>query len=323
MKRLMVVVPLALTSLCRFAGGRSGSPLAGAWIGSYTLNGPGPGLARRRWWSRGRCARRRPCRRADRVGEGLRRAHPLPVAGPSGAARLRRTPREWAAGRSGGAGPRARDISCAPWHRTGTGRARPLRVGDGVQAVVDDPYGPARLVDLESGAVHGLYPAGRRLRSAQASRPVTGRRHRSVRCRGSEPRGKGRTASSACASSRCGFEAATRCSRGRSRCLPEPGRHPAVAFVHGSGSTQRAYLPELHALLVRNGVAVLAYDKRGIGQSGGGYPGESPTPDAIDILARDAAAAADSCGLSPRSIRRAWACRAQPGRLDHAAGWFT
>jgi uncharacterized protein len=70
------------------------------------------------------------------------------------------------------------------------------------------------------------------------------------------------------------------------------GRHPAVAFVHGSGPTQRAYLPDLQALLVRNGVAVLAYDKRGIGQSGGDYPGESATADAIDILARDAVAAA-------------------------------
>src|SRR5262249_60103425 len=26
-------------------------------------------------------------------------------------------------------------------------------------AVVDDPYGPERLVDLETGEVHGLYPA--------------------------------------------------------------------------------------------------------------------------------------------------------------------
>ena len=32
--------------------------------------------------------------------------------------------------------------------------------GGRTQAVVDDPYGPARLVDLDSGAVHGLYPDG-------------------------------------------------------------------------------------------------------------------------------------------------------------------
>jgi dienelactone hydrolase len=69
------------------------------------------------------------------------------------------------------------------------------------------------------------------------------------------------------------------------------GRHPAVAFVHGSGATERAYLPDLQALLVHNGVAVLAYDKRGIGQSSGSYPGERATTEAIDVLARDAAAA--------------------------------
>jgi len=37
---------------------------------------------------------------------------------------------------------------------------------------------------------------------------------------------------------------------------------------------------------------VLAYDKRGVGASGGAYPGDSPTATAIDRLARDAAAAA-------------------------------
>ena len=54
----------------------------------------------------------------------------------------------------------------------------------------------------------------------------------------------------------------------------------------------REYLPELQALLLHAGVAVLAYDKRGIGKSGGLYPGESPTGATIDQLARDAAAAA-------------------------------
>ena len=58
---------------------------------------------------------------------------------------------------------------------------------------------------------------------------------------------------------------------------PGAGKHAGVVFVHGSGPTQRAYLPELSAMLVRHGVAVLVYDKRGIGQSGGRYPGESPT----------------------------------------------
>src|SRR5215217_16467 len=39
--------------------------------------------------------------------------------------------------------------------------ARGLYGSDGRLAVVDDPFGPARLVDLGSGEVHALYPAGR------------------------------------------------------------------------------------------------------------------------------------------------------------------
>ena len=101
---------------------------------------------------------------------------------------------------------------------------------------------------------------------------------------------------------------------------PGAGPHPAVAWVHGSGRTERAYLPDLQALLLHHGIAVLAYDKRGIGQSGGSYPGESPYPSTIDVLARDADAAvrflAAPPGDRPRPRR---ACRPQPGRLDHPA----
>jgi hypothetical protein len=87
--------------------------------------------------------------------------------------------------------------------------------------------------------------------------------------------------------------------------------------VHGSGPTERAYLPELHALLLRHGVAVLAYDKRGIGQSGGLYPGESPTPDATDVLARDAAAAARFLRSQPEIDP------ARVGLAGHSqAGWI-
>jgi uncharacterized protein len=80
---------------------------------------------------------------------------------------------------------------------------------------------------------------------------------------------------------------------------PGPGPHPAIAWVTGSGETTRAYLPDLQALLLRHGVAVLAYDKRGIGESTGVYPGASPTASAIDVLARDAAAAARFVGRQP------------------------
>jgi len=164
-------------------------------------------------------------------------------------------------------------------------------VGERVFGVVDDPYGPARLVDLDSGAVNALYPSGNTfsIGSGFATRtPVRGTarfnaggavvsnvRGRRLRTRQVEVR----------------FRSGNAALSGTLTLPLGRGGHPAVAFVHGSGETTRAYLPDLEALLVRNGVAVLAYDKRGVGQSGGMYPGESPTATAIDVLARDAAAA--------------------------------
>ena len=98
---------------------------------------------------------------------------------------------------------------------------------------------------------------------------------------------------------------------------PGAGRHAAVAWVTGSGETTRAYLPDLEALLLRHGVAVLAYDKRGIGESTGFYPGESPTAETIDVLARDAAAAARFLARQPGvDLRRV-------GLAGHSqAGWI-
>ena len=62
---------------------------------------------------------------------------------------------------------------------------------------------------------------------------------------------------------------------------------------------------------------MLAYDKRGIGESTGVYPGESPTAETIDVLARDAAAAArflvKQPGIDPRRV----------GLAGHSqAGWI-
>ena len=55
----------------------------------------------------------------------------------------------------------------------------------------------------------------------------------------------------------------------------------------------------MQALLLHHGLAVLAYDKRGVGQSGGTYPGESPHPFTIDTLARDAEAAVHFLATRP------------------------
>ena len=69
-----------------------------------------------------------------------------------------------------------------------------------------------------------------------------------------------------------------------------PGPHPALAMLHGSGPQSRngfygqiRFLSEAYA---RAGIAVLAYDKRGVGASKGDWPTAS-----LDLMAQDGAAA--------------------------------
>jgi uncharacterized protein len=163
--------------------------------------------------------------------------------------------------------------------------------GDRVLGVVDDPYGPERLVDLDSGAVHAIYPSGKSfvIGAGFATRTPT---NGVVRFDAAGARLNGtRAARVPQRQLEVRFRSGGVTLSGTLTIPAGAGSHPAVAWVHGSGRTTRAYLPDLQALLLRSGVAVLAYDKRGIGQSGGDYPGESPTDFAIDALARDAAAA--------------------------------
>jgi pimeloyl-ACP methyl ester carboxylesterase len=65
-----------------------------------------------------------------------------------------------------------------------------------------------------------------------------------------------------------------------------PGPHPAIAIVHGAGSHTRHSHAAIQALYAAHGVAVLAYDKRGSGESQG--DGETAT---FEELSGDAAAA--------------------------------
>ena len=69
-----------------------------------------------------------------------------------------------------------------------------------------------------------------------------------------------------------------------------PRPFPAVAMVHGSGPATREEFQTFGAYLELLGIAVLADDKRGVGESTGVYPGERATGSTIDILARDAQA---------------------------------
>lgn len=73
--------------------------------------------------------------------------------------------------------------------------------------------------------------------------------------------------------------------------------HAAVVIVHGSGQEKRS--DELAAKLANNGIAVLTYDKRGVGKSGGVYVGPEVGSNNIDLanlnlLALDASAAVNA-----------------------------
>src|SRR5262249_18410165 len=73
---------------------------------------------------------------------------------------------------------------------------------------------------------------------------------------------------------------------------PGDGQHPGVVYVSGSGPTLREEAQWLESVFVARGIAVLAYDKRGNGQSTGRYPGSLASGSTIRTLAGDAVAAA-------------------------------
>lgn len=49
------------------------------------------------------------------------------------------------------------------------------------------------------------------------------------------------------------------------------GRHPAIVLVHGSGAENREYMLPWARFVIRHGIAVLGYDKRGVGESTGDW----------------------------------------------------
>jgi pimeloyl-ACP methyl ester carboxylesterase len=70
--------------------------------------------------------------------------------------------------------------------------------------------------------------------------------------------------------------------------LPQtPGRHPALVFTHGGGAAVREWFWGFGYLMAARGFAVLAFDKRGAGQSSGDWRDAR-----FEDLADDAAAAA-------------------------------
>jgi uncharacterized protein len=156
-----------------------------------------------------------------------------------------------------------------------------------------------RLLDLESGEVHGLYANGKRfdVGSGFATRaPVRGAvtfdaagatlpagRATRIRTRQLEVR----------------FRSGRTLLAGTLTLPPGPGPHPALVWVHGGGVQTRNYFPDLPALCAGAGLAVLTYDKRGVGQSGGTFPGDRADESAISTLARDAEAAVRFLAAQP------------------------
>jgi dienelactone hydrolase len=97
---------------------------------------------------------------------------------------------------------------------------------------------------------------------------------------------------------------------------PGRGPFPSVVMTHGSGPHGREEFQVFAAYCALLGVAVIADDKRGVGESGGAYPGEAATGRALNVLARDAAAEARYLRTLPEVDRT------RIGVLgDSQAGW--
>ena len=63
------------------------------------------------------------------------------------------------------------------------------------------------------------------------------------------------------------------------------GKHPAIILVHASGAEDREYLLPFARFLIRHGIAVLGYDKRGVGASTGDWRTASFEDLAGDVVA--------------------------------------
>jgi dienelactone hydrolase len=98
---------------------------------------------------------------------------------------------------------------------------------------------------------------------------------------------------------------------------PGSGRRPALTFAHGAGMAPRAFNSSIALYANHLGLVTLACDKRGIGQSGGQYPGEFPSEDAVAQYASDVAAQARFLAAQPE---------VDPARVGVAggsqAGWI-
>ena len=159
MRRLLAGVAGLVFLLALVSAGSASPAASGSWVGRYTLGG-GDDIA---VTLSGRQA-------LVALGAGHADLQAVPLSTAGGRIRFQLPGRPAAVvfdgaianGRLAGTVARApsaarsrRDPGAAPaWSRVGS------TVREADQAVVDDPYGPARLVDLDSGKVRALYASG-------------------------------------------------------------------------------------------------------------------------------------------------------------------
>ena len=319
MSRATAIVTVAVVAGACVVGAAAGAPggASGSWVGTYTLGGSGE-ISVSFSGARATAA----------LGAGHAGVQVVPVSAAGGGIRFQLPGRPAALvfnARLRGAtliGAVSQGAARGTFRAT-RGRAPALVArgtyagGGKTAAVVDDPYGPERLVDLGSGEVHALFVDGAEFRigSGFATRAPSAGVARFDPAGARLPSGALR-------------RVRVRSIRGSLLELGSVARRDAHAppwLRPASGCRlgprlriDDACLPARPAaLLLGHGVAVLAYDKRGMGQSGGRYPGESPTRAAIDVLARDAAAAARFLATQPEIDR------GRIGVAGHSqAGWI-
>jgi uncharacterized protein len=203
-------------------------------------------------------------------------------------------------------------FSLTPAHARAVGALGLYRASDGSAIAIVQAQGlPTWLVELPSGNIHGigasLTTVGARVASTSGDGSLVVEPTRITWRRGAGSMRYDRVALHQ-REVRIGALAAT---------LP-PGRgpFPAVVMTHGSGPHARDEFQVFAAVCELLGIAVVADDKRGVGQSRGRYPGERATPGALDVLARDAQAEARFLATLPQVDRR------RIGVLgDSQAGW--